>query len=71
MQKKITQSDWRERAYRFMRWMSFSPNGHGFRKIPENSTQMSIVEHCLVKAGDMKPHKYEKKRTPRRRLFHV
>ena len=43
----------RERAMHAQRMMELSPNGNGFRRVPEQSNQVSIVERHLIEAGDM------------------
>lgn len=44
----------RERALHAQQMMELRPNGDGFRRIPEHSSQTSIVERHLIEAGDMK-----------------
>lgn len=43
----------RERAMHAQRMLELSPNGNGFRRVPEHSNQVSIVERHLIEAGDM------------------
>ena len=45
----------RQRAEHYQRMMQLRPDGNGFRRVPEHSDQMSIVERALVEAGDMEP----------------
>lgn len=44
----------RERAMHAQRMLELRPNGNGFRRVPEHSNQVSIVERHLIEAGDMK-----------------
>ncbi len=43
----------RERAMHAQRMLELSPNGNGFRRVPEHYNQVSIVERHLIEAGDM------------------
>lgn len=45
----------RERAMHAQQMMQPWPNGDGFRRIPEHSNQVSLVERHLIAAGDMSP----------------
>lgn len=45
----------RNRAMHAQAMLQLSPNGNGFRRIPEKSNQTSIVEGYLIAAGDMEP----------------
>lgn len=45
----------RERAMHAQRMMQLRSNGDGFRRIPEHSNQVSLVERHLIAAGDMSP----------------
>lgn len=63
---------YRRRAEHYQGMMQLSPNGNGFRRVPEHSNQLSIVEQALVNAGDMEPlphyppdRRYRQKRRPR------
>lgn len=44
----------RERAMHAQRMLELRPDGNGFRRVPEHSNQVSIVERHLIEAGDMK-----------------
>lgn len=62
----------RQRAEHYQRMMQLRPDGNGFRRVPEHSDQMSIVERALVEAGDMEPpprcppdRRYRQARRPR------
>lgn len=50
-----SQEAYRNRAMHAQAMLQLSPNGNGFRRIPEKSNQLSIVEGYLVAAGDMEP----------------
>ena len=45
----------RARGMHAQAMMELRPNGDGFRRIPEKSNQVSIVERYLIAAGDMTP----------------
>lgn len=61
----------RKRAIHAQRMMELSPNGNGFRRVPEHSNQVSIVERYFIALGDIKgpplvpnDRNYRRKRRP-------